>query len=99
MDLLSMFEELVLTGKVEVSGQDVTIQRGAEINVKIYEEDGYVVVKIGSPPVQLYVNKLGPKKLLNVLRPTLQEVHIHKDRFSVLSDNCPDIDFERKTGA
>jgi DUF1009 family protein len=90
-----MFEKLVLDGQVEIDGQDVTIKRGAEINVKIYAEDGHVVIKFGSPPLQLRVNKIGPKKLVNMLRPTLQEVQIHKDRYSVLSDNCPDIDFER----
>jgi hypothetical protein len=95
MDMLSMFEELVLNGSVEVEGKDVVLTRGSEINIKIYEEDGYVVIKFGSPPIQIRVTKLGPKKLINALRPTLEEVHMHKDRFTIMSDNCPDLEVER----
>jgi hypothetical protein len=95
MDMLSMFEELVLNGSVEIDGKGVILTRGSEINIKIYEEDGYVVIKFGSPPIQIRITKLGPRKLINVLRPTLEEVHMHKDRFSVMSDNCPDFEVER----
>jgi hypothetical protein len=95
MDMTAMFEELVLKGSVEIEGKDVVLTRGSEINIKIYEEDGYVVIKFGSPPIQIRVSKIGPKKLINVLRPTLEEIHMHKDRFTIMSDNCPDIEMER----
>jgi hypothetical protein len=96
MDLLAKFEELVLNGSTEIDGQDIQVTRGAEINLKIYPEDGHVVIKVGSPPIQLRVTKLGFKKLVNVLRPTLNQIEIHRDSFKVISDNCPEVEFERK---
>ncbi len=95
MDLLAKFEELVLDGSTEIEGQDIVVTRGSEINIKIYEEDGHVVIKIVSPPIQLRVSKIGPKKLVNVLRPTLHQIEIHKNKYSIISDNLPDIDLER----
>jgi hypothetical protein len=95
MDLLATFEKLVLEGSAEIDGQDVVLTRGSEINLKIYAEDGYVVIKVGSPPIQLKVQKIGPKRLVNVLRPTLEQIEMHSDRYVVRSDNCPDVEFER----
>lgn len=96
MDLLAMFEKLVLDGSAEIDGQDVVLTRGSEINLKIYAEDGHVVIKVGSPPIQLKVHKIGLKRLVNVLRPTLKQVEMHSDKYVVISDNCPDVEFERE---
>jgi hypothetical protein len=95
MKLIDLFEQLVKNKTVEVS-DGVNIKCGDEINLVISEEDGNPVIKFGSPAVQVYITKMGPMRLLNAVRPTIQSITITHKSFKIGVDNAPDIEVSRE---
>jgi hypothetical protein len=95
MNLIDLFEELVKNKTVEVS-DGVNIKCGDEINLVISSEDGDPVIKFGSPAVQVFITKMGPMRLLNVVRPTLKSITITDKSFKISVDNAPDMEVARE---
>jgi hypothetical protein len=95
MKLIDLFEQLVKNKTVEVS-DGVNIKCGDEINLVISEEDGNPVIKFGSPAVQVYITKMGPMRLLNAVRPTIQSITITDKSFKISVDNAPDMEVARE---
>ncbi len=94
--LLPKFEKLVKDKASEVS-PGVELRCGSEINLRIFEEDGNVVVKFGSPAVHVFITKLGPLQLLNAVRPTVNKIIITEKSFIIRLDNSPDIEVSRES--
>lgn len=92
--IIDIFTELV-THKVAEISDGVQIKCGDEINLTISEENGNPVIKFGSPAVQVYISKMGPMRLLNAVRPTLQSITITDKSFKISVDNAPDIEVSR----
>lgn len=92
---LPMFEKLIKNKSVEVSS-GVELRCGSEVNLKIFEEDDNVIIKFGSPAVQVFVTKMGPLKLLNAVRPTVERITITNKSFIIKIDNGPDIEVSRE---
>ena len=95
MKLIDLFEELVKNKTVEVS-DGVNIKCGDEINLVISSENGNAVIKFGSPAVQVYISKMGPMRLLNAVRPTIQSITITDKSFKISVDNAPDMEVARE---
>lgn len=95
MKLIDLFEELVKNKTVEVS-DGVNIKCGDEINLVISSENGNPVIKFGSPAVQVYISKMGPMRLLNAVRPTIQSITITDKSFKISVDNAPDMEVARE---
>lgn len=95
MKLIDLFEELVNNKTVEVS-DGVNIKCGDEINLVISSENGNPVIKFGSPAVQVYISKMGPMRLLNAVRPTIQSITITDKSFKISVDNAPDMEVARE---
>ena len=95
MKLIDLFEELVKNKTVEVS-DGVNIKCGDEINLVISSENGNPVIKFGSPAVQVYITKMGPMRLLNAVRPTIQSITITDKSFKISVDNAPDMEVARE---
>lgn len=95
MKLIDLFEELVNNKTVEVS-DGVNIKCGDEINLVISSENGNAVIKFGSPAVQVYISKMGPMRLLNAVRPTIQSITITDKSFKISVDNAPDMEVARE---
>jgi hypothetical protein len=95
MKLIDLFEELIKNKTVEVS-DGVNIKCGDEINLVISSEDGNPVIKFGSPAVQVFITKMGPMRLLNAVRPTIQSITITDKSFKISVDNAPDMEVARE---
>lgn len=95
MKLIDLFEELVKNKTVEVS-DGVNIKCGDEINLVIFEENGNPVIKFGSPAVQVHISKMGPLRLLNAVRPTIESITITDKSFKISVDNAPDMEVSRE---
>lgn len=95
MKLIDLFEELVKNKTVEVS-DGVNIKCGDEINLVISSENGNPVIKFGSPAVQVFITKMGPMRLLNAVRPTIQSITITDKSFKISVDNAPDMEVARE---
>lgn len=95
MKLIDLFEELVNNKTVEVS-DGVNIKCGDEINLVISSENGNPVIKFGSPAVQVFITKMGPMRLLNAVRPTIQSITITDKSFKISVDNAPDMEVARE---
>lgn len=95
MKLIDLFEELVNNKTVEVS-DGVNIKCGDEINLVISSENGNPVIKFGSPVVQVFITKMGPMRLLNAVRPTIQSITITDKSFKISVDNAPDMEVARE---
>ena len=94
MNQIAMLEELVKNKTVEVS-DGVNLRCGDEINLSILSKNGEVVIKFGSPAVQVFVTKMGLVRLLNAVRPTVESITITDRSFKISLDNVPDIDIAR----
>lgn len=94
MKYLPLFEKLVKEKSVEVS-PGILLKCGSEINLRIFEENNSVVIKFQSPVVQVFISKMGPLKLLNVVRPTVEYITITDKAFIIKIDNGPDIEVDR----
>lgn len=95
MKLIDLFEELVKNKTVEVS-DGVNIKCSDEINLTIFTKDDQVIIKFGSPAVQVYISKMGPLRLLNAVRPTLESITITDKSFKISVDNAPDMEVSRE---
>lgn len=93
--LLPLLEELVKNRSVEIA-DGVEARCGDEINLKIVSENGNVVIKFGSPAVQVFISKMGPLRLLNAVRPTLESITITDNSFKISVDNAPDMEVKRE---
>lgn len=93
--LISIFEELVKNKTVEVS-DGVVMKCGDEINLTIFSKDNEVVIKVGSPAVQVFISKMGPMRLLNAVRPTLESITITDKSYKISVDNAPDMEVSRE---
>ena len=91
---LQIFETLVKEKSVEIS-DGVLLKCGEEINLSIFKDGDNVKVKFGSPSVQVFISKLGPAKLLNVVRPTVEHIVITEKSYNISIDNGPDFEVER----
>lgn len=94
MNYINLFEQLVKNREVEVS-DGVTLKCGEEINLSILKDKGNVVIKFGSPAVQVHVSKMGPINLINVIRPTVESITITEKSFKISVDNAPDMEISR----
>lgn len=94
-NLLDMLGKLVVDKVADIS-DGVQIKCGDEINIVIFEENGLPVIKFGSPAVQIYISKMGPMRLLNAVRPTLESITITDKSFKISVDNAPDIEVSRE---
>lgn len=93
--LIDIFTKLVVDKVADIS-DGVQIKCGDEINLVISEENGNPVIKFGSPAVQVYISKMGPMRLLNAVRPTLQSITVTDNSFKISVDNAPDIEVSRE---
>lgn len=94
--MLETFEKLVKE-KSCVIAPGVEIRCGQEINISVFFEDGDTVVKFGSPSIQVHITKMGPMKLLNIVRPTITQIRIKEKSFVICLDNAPDIEVDRES--
>lgn len=94
IDLVGMFETLVKNKELSLS-DGVVIKCGNEINLSIYNSENGVVIDVGSPSVHVSISKLGPAKLLNWLRPTIESITITPLSYKISLDNAPDIEIKR----
>ncbi len=95
MKLIDLFEELIKNKTVEVS-DGVNIKCSDEINLTISSHNDEVVIKFGSPAVQVFITKMGPMRLLNAVRPTIQSITITDKSFKISVDNAPDMEVARE---
>jgi hypothetical protein len=95
MNLIDLFEQLVKNKTVEVS-DGVNVKCGDEINLTISSHNDEVVIKFGSPAVQVFISKMGPLRLLNAVRPTIESITITDKSFKVSVDNAPDMEVKRE---
>jgi len=96
MDYVSILEKLIKDRSVEIS-DGVQLKCGEEINVSIFAKGDEVVMKFGSPAVQIYVTRMGVLRLLNIIRPTLEFLTISKKSYKISVDNGPDIEVARES--
>lgn len=94
MNYVSMLETLVKERSVEIS-DGIELKCGEEINISIFEKGDEVVIKFGSPVVQVHVTKMGPVRLLNIVRPTVESVTITERSYKISIDNGPDMEVAR----
>jgi len=95
MKLIDLFEELVKNKTVEVS-DGVNIRCGDEINLVVSSHNDEVVIRFGSPAVQVFISKMGPLRLLNAVRPTIESITITDKSFKISVDNAPDMEVKRE---
>lgn len=96
MDYVSLLETLVKDRSVEIA-DGIQLKCGEEINVSIFAKDDEVVIKFGSPAVQVHVTRMGPLRLLNIVRPTVKSLTIAKKSYRISVDNAPDIEVARES--
>jgi hypothetical protein len=91
---LELLETLIKEKEVEIA-DGVLLKCGDEVNITLFRSGDEVVLKFGSPAVQVFITKMGPVKLINALRPTLESITIG-DTIKVSVDNAPDIEISRE---
>ncbi len=96
MDYVSVLEKLIKNRFVEIS-DGVELKCGEEINISIFSKNDEIVIKFGSPAVQVHVTKMGPMRLLNLVRPTVKSVTITEKSYKISVDNAPDIEVARES--
>lgn len=92
---LNTLETLIKVGKVEIQeGVFLTCEKH-EIKLSMYVKDDNVVIEFDAPFVYLHVEKLGIKKLLNVINPRVESIIITDKSYNVKLSSLGNWEFDR----
>ena len=94
---LSTLETLIKVGKVEIQeGVFLTCEKH-EVKPHLYVKDNSVVIEFSAPFVYLHVEKLGPKKLLNLVNPRVEYIIIKEKSYDVKLSSLGNWEFPRES--
>lgn len=92
---ISSLEALLKDGKLEVQDGVFVICEKKIIHLDIYLKGENVVIEFGIPFTYLHVEKLGPKKLLNLVSPRIESLTITPASYIVELSTFGKWEFER----
>lgn len=93
---LKTLETLVKEKKVEIQDGVFLTCENQEIKIHMYLKDGNVRIDFEAPFICLHVEKLGPKKLLNLVNPRVEYIIIKEKSFDVKLSSLGNWEFDRE---
>lgn len=72
----NILKKLLKDGRVEVQDGVFLVSEGKALKPTIYVKDDTLIIEFEAPFLYLHVEKLGPKKLLNLVRPKVEYIKI-----------------------
>ena len=94
-DPLTLLETLLKTGKVEIHEGVSILSEKQLIKSSVYLKDGEVVIEFDAPFLYLHVDKLGPKKLVNLVKPRIETIVIKEKSIAVTLSTIGTWEFDR----
>ena len=92
---LETLETLLKDRKVEVQEGVFVCCDKQLIHLDMYLKNGSVVIEFAAPFTYLHVEKLGPKKLLNLVKPRVESLTITPTSYLVKLSSLGEWEFER----
>lgn len=71
-----VLKELLKNGRVEIQEGVFLVSDGKVLKPTIYVKDDALIIEFEAPFLYLHVEKLGPKKLLNLVKPRVEYIKI-----------------------
>lgn len=86
--------KLLTEKKLEVA-EGVFLHCSDEINMKVYEKDGNVIIEFSAPFAYVHVESFGPKRLLNLVKPRVEYVKLTPKSRVIKLSSLPEIEVEK----
>ena len=90
---LNSLRQLILNKSVEIS-DGVNLLSSGEINLKIYANDDDVIISFDAPFPYVHVTKVGPKKLLNLIKPRVEYIKLRSNSKVLKLSSIPEVEIE-----
>lgn len=92
---LNTIETLIKEKKVEIQEGVFLTCDSQEIKPHMFLKDGEIRIDFDAPFVYLHVEKLGPKKLINLVNPRIEYIIIKEKSFDVKLSSLGNWEFDR----